>query len=691
MLNTLNVLAQSKWSIKAKQSFAHKKYAETIQIIQKIPTHDLTVNEREMMAESYRQTHNYEMALITYDKLDQDGLIKDSTYLSFAEVLESNGQYAKASIYYTLYNENHPNHQISSNHKTNHKNIDNYIYNNDVQIESFELNTNENDLVGFIKDNNLIMISGGYSTSNKKYKWDNQHFLNYYTCTTVSGKLKAEPIIHQLKSKRHEGPGFYDSISKTLYFTKNAPIHHSIKEHEVLSNLKIYSSTYDGEKWLHVEELPINHEEFSTGHPTGLPGNNFLIYSNNKTEGYGEADLYIIYKSEKGWSEPENLGEDVNTENQELFPFLLNDSTLYFASNGHNGFGGLDLFKAHLKNGRPTTIQNLGHGFNTPKDDFGIVYINSLGNEGYFSSDRTGGIGGSDIYTFKNAIASPVLKVVNEYGQSLGQKSGEIIIQDSIINFITNENGVSQIPITNQNNINVKVTAEGYQPFDEKLDLPDSKDTVLITLHPLESHTEIRGLIIDEDNHNPVADVKVQLDLDTASYIDTTNNNGEFNFIVPKEDKYTITFYKKGYLTTTTSPEGHKKNIIISKPLTAINEGMFLNIENIYYDFNEDYITYQAEPILDSLANIMHLNPSLEIEVSSHTDSRGSLAHNEDLSLRRAKSVIDYLKTKQIKVSRLSLKYYGESKLSNDCGDGVDCDEIYHSSNRRTEFRIIRF
>jgi outer membrane protein OmpA-like peptidoglycan-associated protein/tetratricopeptide (TPR) repeat protein len=691
ILSAVNLVAQNKSRVKAQQAFTHKKYAETIAIIQKIPRYELSISDRKMMAESYHQVHDYEMALITYNKLEKEGQIKDSSYLSYGEVLESNGEYSKASIYYKLYNENHPGHQTSLNHINNYKNISNYRLNKGIIFNQFDLNTHENDFVGFIKDNELIMVSSGFSTSKKKYKWDNQHFLNYYTCITEKNTLKAVPITSQLTSKLHEGPGYYDSFSKVLYFTKNAPMHHSNKDYEVLSNLKIYTSKYSDDRWQKVEELPINHEEFSTGHPTGLPGDNFLIYSSNKPDGYGEADLYIIFRSEQGWSEPKNLGKDINTENQELFPFLLNDSTLYFASNGHNGFGGLDIFKAELKNGAAINVENLGHGFNTPKDDFGIVYINSLANEGYFSSDRTGGTGGADIYTFKNDINSPVLKVINEYGQSLGQKTGEIIIEDSMINFTTNENGVSILPITNKNTLNVKVSAEGYKPFNEKFTLSYSKDTLFVILHALKSHTEIRGIILDEENQAPISNVKVQLDVDTTSYIDTTNNNGEFNFILPKEEKYTITFYKTGYLTTKSSTESDKRNIIISKPLTAINEGMFLNIKNIYYDFNEDYITYQAEPILDSLANIMLVNPSLEIEVSSHTDSRGSLAHNEDLSLRRAKSVIDYLKTKKIKVSRLSLKYYGESKLSNDCGDGVDCDEVYHSSNRRTEFRIIRF
>ena len=690
-LSVSYVDAQTKWSKKAQQSFAHKKYFETIGFIDKIPKYQLTINEKLMVAESYRKIHDYEMALLNYEALNNEGLVRDSSYLFFAQVLESNGQYSRASKYFKIYNEAHPNDEISKRHIHNYKEINGHLKNEDISFKSFGLNTNENDFVGFFKEGNLIMVSGGKSNSHKVYKWDDQHFLNYYTCIKRDSKWEAHPIESELRSNLHEGPGYFDSISNTLYFTKNSPLHVSNTDFEVLSNLKIYSSEFNGQKWLKVQELPFNDTQYSTGHPAGLPGKSVFIFSSNKPGGSGEADLYLIHKINSGWSEPKRLEGAINTQGQEVFPFLLNDSTLYFASNGHNGFGGLDLFKAKLTNGKATNIQNMGQGFNTPHDDFGIVFTDSKKNQGYFSSDRLEGNGGSDIYTFEESQFPIIIKVINESGQRMTQVSGSIISVEDTINFTTDQKGVSSFDLSNTKDVYIETYTDGYEPFYEKMNVASKIDTLVITLSFLANHIEISGLILDENNNEPISDVRLELNVDSISYLDTTNNAGEFSFVLPKKEEYNITIYKEGYLTSTVSSSSKKKSIIINKPLTAIDEGMLLNISNIYYEYNEDYITTQAEPILDSLANIMKMNPKIEIEVSSHTDSRGSIAHNEDLSLRRAKSVIDYLKTKNINSSRLSLRYYGESQLLNNCGDGKNCGEILHSSNRRTEFRIIRF
>tara|TARA_B100000809_G_C14934381_1_gene458058 strand:- start:2 stop:739 length:738 start_codon:yes stop_codon:yes gene_type:complete len=232
---------------------------------------------------------------------------------------------------------------------------------------------------------------------------------------------------------------------------------------------------------------------------------------------------------------------------------------------------------------------------------------------------------------------------------------------------------------------------DGYQPYHNNFIISHTTDTLKVTLVPLDNHIQINGLILDERNKEPISDAKVRLDVDSISYMDTTNSDGEFNFIVPEKEEYNITFYKEGYFTTNMLSSSTDDDIEIEEPLTVISAGMILNIENIYYEYDKDKITYQAEKILDSLAIIMTLNPKLEIEVSSHADSRGSVTYNENLSLQRAKSVIDYLKTKNIKQSRLSIRYYGESKLSNDCGDDINYAEASHSLNRRTEFKVYAY
>lgn len=685
------VFTQHEWSSKIKVSFMHKRYSETISIINKTPVHKLSKYEKWIEAESHRQMHNYEEALQKYEEIDLDAIENDSAYFCFAEVLSSNGQYKRASHYYQLFNKNHPTDILSKTKFEAHKTLDLLPENKDVYIHIFELSTSENDLVGFYKDQELVMASSGLSGSKKVYKWDGQHYLNYYTCQEVGGILNAVEVGSELKTKLHEGPGFYDKTSQTLYFTRNARVHNTIIEDEKVSNLKIYTSTFQNEKWSSVKEVDFNAEHYSTGHPTGIPGQNTLIFSSDKPGGNGEADLYIVNKTGKGWSKPQVLEGIINTSGHELFPFLKNDSTLYFSSNGHGGFGGLDLFKAKIKKGKVSEIENLGTGFNSPHDDFGLIYTDFLGLEGYFSSDRVDGLGGSDIYTFKHTSSLLTILVEDESGHSIRNERGTLTISNLCRDFETDSRGIHETPLMNRDDVQVAMNIYGYQSYENSFSLYGGLDTLKIILIPEESYIQINGVILDESSTESVQGVNVKLDIDSIYYIDTTNQDGEFSFVLPQKSKYDITIYKKGYFTNQISSDTSQGSLEINQPLTPINQGMLLNIESIYYDYDEHYITYQAEPILDSLAKIMLLNPTLEIEINSHADSRGTEWYNEELSLERAKSAIDYLKTRGVKSSRISIRYHGESKLINPCGNGINCDEDSHSLNRRTEFRVVSF
>ena len=401
--------------------------------------------------------------------------------------------------------------------------------------------------------------------------------------------------------------------------------------------------------------------------------------------------MYIVNKTGKGWSKPQVLEGIINTSGHELFPFLKNDSTLYFSSNGHGGFGGLDLFKAKIKKGKVSEIENLGTGFNSPHDDFGLIYTDFLGLEGYFSSDRVDGLGGSDIYTFKHTSSLLTILVEDESGHSIRNERGTLTISNLCRDFETDSRGIHETPLMNRDDVQVAMNIYGYQSYENSFSLYGGLDTLKIILIPEESYIQINGVILDESSTESVQGVNVKLDIDSIYYIDTTNQDGEFSFVLPQKSKYDITIYKKGYFTNQISSDTSQGSLEINQPLTPINQGMLLNIESIYYDYDEHYITYQAEPILDSLAKIMLLNPTLEIEINSHADSRGTEWYNEELSLERAKSAIDYLKTRGVKSSRISIRYHGESKLINPCGNGINCDEDSHSLNRRTEFRVVSF
>ena len=683
----ISTIAQSSFSRKVEEAFEHRNFTVVLDMLSKKNISNLTTKQQWYMAESYRHIHAYKDAVRMYEQLDLEKLDIDIAYLNFAQLLEIEEEYQKAAVYYHLYLQKHPENHLSAWHEASCVHLDELpqLHEN-ITIKALSVNSEENDFMGFIDGENVVIVSSGHSSSRKRYKGDGQHFLDYYTIDPADdGTVNLLDIDRHLGSPLHEGPGFFDKKTQTLYLTRNASMHDV--DGERIANLKIYQSKRKGNSWSSVEELSINDKMSSSGHPTGLSGSDFLIYASDREGGHGKTDLYLIKKIGEGWSKPMSLGDLVNTEGHELFPHMVNDSTLYFASNGHGGYGGLDLYQAKISNEKVVSVLNMGKGFNTSKDDFGIVFTDAYQSEGYFSSDRDGGNGGSDIYHFEAPRATNfVVRLRNERGEFINNIKGWYFDSKGFHEFTTHKEGFSALHFPKGEQGFIEINDESYLPISHNFKTKGLKDTLDLVLQTRDGFVEVGGKIVDHDNLQGVPHARVEVDLGIQVYVDTTDDAGNFSFVLPKRKKYEFVMYKEGYL----SAHGNLADAQVIDAAPA-KKGALMKIENIYYDYNEDYITAQAKPILDSLVRIMQLNPSLQIEVSSHADARGTDSYNEDLSLRRAKSVLDYLKKQNIKSDRLSIRYYGEEKLVNNCGDSKECAEAQHTKNRRTEFRIVSF
>lgn len=675
------VFAQDAKIKKAQEAFEHKEYLSVITYLNKVRFSDLTEHQKLLRAESYKKTNQYRKALHAFENLDYETLNTDWAYLHFAQVLQSNGSYEKAKKYYKLYQNRNPDHSSSIQHITtcnNLKVLNSFGVKATVLPSGFS--TKENDLTGFIFNEELVFASGGYSRSLRRNKWDGEHYLNYYH--NYEGQTVGFSSI--LNTKLHEGPGFYDTVRNTLFFTRNSLIHD--ESSSTLSNLKIYESLYEDNKWSKPKELPFNDEVFSRGHPTSLSGRDFLIYSSNQVGGYGEVDLYISYKENGKWKAPRNLGKDINTEGKEVFPFLANDSTLYFSSNGHGGHGGLDLFVCKINNGIISGVTNLGNSFNTSQDDFGLLFLNKECKSGYYCSDKSGGLGSSDIYKFSIDETNKIIRFVDPWNKAIVNKA--VNLSGDGVRTTLKTNSYGEIALNLRKDLYLKCELDTYYPKIEDVRFT-RLDTVEIMLYPKDYFTHVSGHLKNEENDSPVDHAQITVDVDNKTYQGETDEAGDFDLLLPRKKEYVFKFIKDGFLSSETiiSDDNTEHNSKIQQ----VEKGTILRLENIYYEFDKDFITEKAEPILKTLVKIMILNPELEIEVSSHSDSRGAVEYNKDLSLRRAKAVVEYLEKKGIDTERLSIKYYGERRLVNDCGDDKNCLENIHSKNRRTEFKVVRF
>ncbi|CAL2104715.1 WD40-like Beta Propeller Repeat [Tenacibaculum sp. 190524A02b] len=430
------------------------------------------------LADSYYNNSNTEEALKWYEKLVNNFKNKiDEKYLfRYAQTLRSNGNYKKSdSIFIILSKENNKN-----NRKLELEN-ENYLldYSGNkkerIGIRNLSINTPFSDYGGFIINGNVYYTSAAPKNEKKQklYKWNKQPFLNIYKAKesiesleenekdTVLEVLNHKILKSPVTTKYHEGKPIFTKDGKTMYFTRNNFDGRRVSKDKKRSvNLKIYKASLVNGEWTNIIELPFNSDEYSVGHPALSPNEEELYFVSDMPGGFGASDLYKVAVKEEGkYGKPINLGSTINTSDREKFPFIGNDNTLYFSSDGHLGLGLLDVFQAKIKNDSTySKVKNIGKPFNSKKDDFAF-FIGEKGKKGFFSSNRKKGKGDDDIYSFYIYSDPPVCtKTIS--GTVVDAKQGKIVA-DAILKMVNPNNGEVLLETISDEN--------GYYKFDKVL------------------------------------------------------------------------------------------------------------------------------------------------------------------------------------------------------------------------------
>ncbi|GAA0875742.1 OmpA family protein [Wandonia haliotis] len=505
---------------------------------------------------------------------------------------------------------------------------------------------------------------------------------------------------------------------------------------DVSGNGDIYFSEFKGNQFQQIQAADIKklNSKFWEPHLTVTPDGQTMLFVSDRAGGYGGRDIYRMVKLPDGnWSEPVNLGPEVNSEFDEDAPFLAMDNkTLYFASNGTKSMGGFDIFMSvQDENGNWSPAINMGVPLNSTGDD--IFYTTTMdGTTGYLTSFRNGGFGEKDIYEVKN----------NETGkQGISVLKGEIVVagnrplpQDLSVTVSClncgNKTSVTLYPRVRdgvyfsrlekcreyelvyaygENETEFykeKITTKCDTEFEEihsraLLRLDD------MTIIPFMKY-HLKGNISDFADQTPVGKATVEFLSVDGELLEKHSTSSEGLFTSALLDSsffgdpihFMVKVSKDGYLTQqfeVNETLGEKAVIdlayLIDKPDVGKELSKVLKLNPIYFDLDKSTIRQDAKVELDKIVQIMNDNPSVRIELGSHTDCRGSANYNLALSERRAKASADYIRKKISDPSRISGKGYGESKLVNNCPceDEVvsECSEEEHQANRRTEFRII--
>jgi len=412
------------------------------------------------------------------------------------------------------------------------------------------------------------------------------------------------------------------------------------------NDVNLYWARYRNGRWTEPQALNINDTESWNSTPAMSSDGKTLYFASNRPGGYGGVDLYQTKLSSRGrWVDVKNMGESINTPGNEMFPYAADDGKLYFSSDGHPGLGGLDLFVASRQRGK-VVVETLGAPVNSTTDDFGLFLFDP--SKGFFTSNREGGKGDDDIYTFVNN--DPNLKVVNYY------LTGTTI---------TNDDDDSEVILPNTL---VKIYGAGGEVVDEAVTGTDGR---------------FKLRVYSEEQYNLLAE--------KTDYFVTRD---QFSTIGKSLDKSSLIELITNVIFET---KLHLDKIVVEKAIV---------LENIYYDLNQWNIRTDAAVELDKLVTLLSDNREISIELGSHTDSRSSNEYNLDLSQKRAQSAVDYIVSKGINRSRMVAKGYGEGTpvvlqrnaqeiiLTEDVILAVQNEEQrerLHQINRRTEFKVLTY
>lgn len=363
----------------------------------------LSIDGQRRLAESYRNLNKNDKAEAVYEKIvNLPGGFIPEDYFNYAMVLKTNGKYGLSNIWMDKFIEIHPDDLRSKSYITNRDAITEMLKDNgNYNIEHLNINSNAEDFGTCYYKDKIVFASTRTSPKMivKKYNWNKKPYWDMYVSEVDGRQLKSPEIFDKkLNKKLHEGPASFSNNGMFAAFTRN---NYKDKSKDKVVELQIcFTSNKDG-KWSKPEDFVLNSNKYSVGHPCLTEDGKTMYFTSDMPGGYGGSDLYVIKRNDKGdWANPKNLGDKINTEGNEMFPFLEeNNQILFFASDGHYGLGGLDIFISPLYANGFNEVYNAGYPLNTRFDDFAAI-INEDMTKGYFSSNRNNLDADIDIFSF---------------------------------------------------------------------------------------------------------------------------------------------------------------------------------------------------------------------------------------------------------------------------------------------------
>jgi outer membrane protein OmpA-like peptidoglycan-associated protein len=643
-------------------------YAEAAKMFETLMAKEgANLDAKEKLAMCYRKMNDSKnaekwFALVVNESADP------MNKLYYAQVLAQNQKYAESREWYEKFAIAMKSDKRGKDFANSYADVDKYF--KDVERYTVELapfNSKDADFSPAYYRGGIVFCSNRPRDDKKNklvHKWTGKRFLDLYYAPGAGPKAK--PFSDNLNTQYHEGSSAFYNDGASIIFTRNNYNAGKFgKSTDDVNKLKLFLAQQGSGDWVNVTEFPFNDAEYSIAHPAISPDGQTLYFTSDMPGSLGETDIWMCKGTAGGgWGAPINLGKEVNTKGKEAFPFIDAQGNLFFSSDGHAGLGGMDIFVTRAEKGKNkySVPQNIGAPINSNKDDFSLIF-DQTENEGYFSSNRDGGVGDDDIYKFSVKTCEVQVMIVDAI-TGKGIPDAKLSVLDkrnqNEIAFTQENDSTYLISSFISSGYNIKATKEKYS--DGKSEITEQflakckqtggrlTDTVKIRMYPSGSTPMDPDLakLLGRDPKNPFG----------------RDGNGVPLLTSPNKPKRPYTF-------------GGSSNVKL------------VDVVTIYYDLDKYNIRPDASKDLERVLRVLYEYPNMVISMSSHTDSRDTFEYNVQLAKNRANSAMNYLISRGIDPKRLEISSFGEIKLVTDCPDGVDCSEPDHQLNRRTEIAIL--
>ena len=621
---------------KANEMYKNFAYVDAIRIYESIAKKGFVNQEMlESLGNSYYYNAEYKKALPWYKQLFENPnyKVKPEYYYRYAQVLKSVGKYNDADKMMAKFAELTDDKDTRAILFEKNKDYQQAIQENSgrFKLNPIALNTEYSEYGPSFYGDKIVFAAAtsGRASKGGVSQWTGEGFYDLYVADRNKQKLSNKKLFSAaINTKFNESTAVFTKDGKTVYFTRNNYVNKKLgtdKDDTILLKILRATKGSDGE-WGNVVEVPFNSDQYNVAHPALSPDEKYLYFASDMGGTLGGSDIFRVeILGDNKYGKPENLGNLINTPGRESFPFISKNNVMYYSSDGFPGLGGLDIFAVKFyENGTTSKPINIGRPGNSADDDFCFI-MDSDSKIGFLSSNRPGGKGRDDIYSFfeEKPLVFDCEKMLK--GVLKDAKTNNVIVDGLII---LSDRTMKEVA-------KQKTKEDGTFAFNEV----DCK----------ELYYYLRG----EKEKYETAEVKVSTDKEGETYYEM--------LLKPRE-------------------------VAISKNTDLAK---VFDIKEIYFDLNKSDIRPDAAVELAKIVEVMKEYPKMKIDIRSHTDSRASDAYNLALSDRRAKSTLEWIVKQGIERKRLTAKGYGETRLVNGCSNGVPCTEEEHQANRRSEFIVV--